>query len=88
MRIVVIIACGYEHVKWFLRRAIAKGNEKAPHSRAGPLLSDRGNQTAVMSATYQIFTCLSVERTIGSVGLHWNAVAKTAMFDGAPIARN
>jgi len=37
---------------------------------------------------YQIFTCLSPERTIFAPGLHWNAVAKASMFDGAPIARS
>ena len=38
--------------------------------------------------TYQIFTCVSLPRTIVSPALHWNASANAGMFDGAAIARN
>jgi hypothetical protein len=41
-----------------------------------------------MTDDYQIFTCVSGERTIASPGLHLNACANSGMFDGAPIARN
>lgn len=40
------------------------------------------------SADHQIFTRLSSGRTIASPALHWNALAKLGMFDGAPMARN
>src|SRR5690349_2436124 len=37
---------------------------------------------------YQITTCLSPLRTMPSPALHWKALAKAGMFDGAPSARN
>src|SRR5207342_2722249 len=43
---------------------------------------------AAEAANYQITTFLSPPRTIVSPALHWKAVAKASMLDGAPIARS
>ena len=51
----------------------------------GPAAAASGDSAAW---AYQIFTCFPPSRTIASPLLHWNALANSGMFDGAPIARN
>ena len=69
--------------------SVSGGKENAAHGRGvSGLASWPPWRMPRRPGAYQIFTCLAAARTIASPVLHWNALAKVGMFDGAPIARN